>query len=350
MLVKIKVLIVDNSQAVRSHLTKGLSADPDIDIIGTASDPYTARDAIIKLNPSLVILNINDINMDGITFLEKIMKYNPLPVIIISSIDQERCIFTIKAIEHGAVDIINKTNEELIQNNILIEQLIDKIKISYLASVKNHSVTFKLFKNHLSSNRTLKIRNLNRILFISVSIEGIEGIKEVIYRLPINTPGVFVIIDLPVDCLKIYADKINADCHLNIKAYQDGDEIESGKVLFVSADQYINIQKRDNKYYIHSIPLSDDNKINSSHNILFKSASQVIGSDLIAVILTGTRNENIEDMQNMKNAGAIIITTDEQTSVLYNTQKILIQKGLIDHILPIDRIADQIIDLLMIKS
>ncbi|MDH5682279.1 MAG: chemotaxis-specific protein-glutamate methyltransferase CheB, partial [Spirochaetota bacterium] len=281
----IRVLVVDDSSTVRMILTKELSKDEDIEVVGAASDPFIARDMILDLDPDVVTLDINMPKMDGLTFLQKIMKYHPLPVIIISSTTSAGSENAIRALELGAVEVLGKPEGKSLKE--INEELTDKIKIASKALVRLPSGKTAIRSSHKKTVSRESLSQSKSIIAIGSSTGGTEAIKDVIYRLPSAIPGIVIAQHMPSYFIHHFADRLNRECDLYVKVAEDGDVVTDGTVLVAPGGLHSTIKRRGAQFVIS---LNDGPKVNfqkPSVDVLFDSVAEVAGDKAIGVILTG---------------------------------------------------------------
>jgi len=343
---KIKVLIVDDSAIVRKILSDELSKDPDIDVLGTAPDPFVARDKILELEPDIITLDIEMPKMDGLTFLQKIMKYKPTPVIIISSTTKNSSINALKAFEYGAVDVLAKPGGAFSVGEMR-HQLIEKIKGAYKASIKKPFDIHNVNKSKDTIiDKNIKPYNNFKLIAIGASTGGTEAIKEVIYRLPKNSPGVVIVQHMPPKFTRSFAERMNSECELDIKEAENRDIISKGKVLVAPGDYHMIVRK---SHLGHFVELRDGPHVNHQKpavDVLFNSIAACCAKDTIGVILTGMGRDGANGMLEMKRTGSINIAQDENSCVIFGMPKEAINNGSVDLILPVDRITKHIVKLI----
>jgi len=337
----IKVLIVDDSTIVREILTKGLSKDPNIEIIGSAPDVFVARDMIVKLNPDVITLDIEMPRMNGLDFLEKLMPQYPLPVVMVSSLTQKGQKETIRALELGAVDFIPKPDARTANNlDIMIKELIIKIKIASTSNVSHwkgsKSVSKKLKSTHfLKDNKPSK-----EIITIGASTGGTEAILNVIRDLPAEMPGILITQHMPKGFTKTFSERLNSCSNMYVKEAEDGDEILDGQVLLAPGDFHIKIVK--NNKNINSIKCISSDKVNGHRpavDVMFESVNEFFGKHSTGVILTGMGKDGVLGLLKLKQSGAFTIGQNKESCVVYGMPKVAFEIGAVDLQLPLDKIA-----------
>lgn len=337
----IRVLIVDDSAIVRKIFTEELSRYPDIEVVGAAPDPFVARDKIVSLKPDVVTLDIEMPRMDGITFLKKLMKYYPLPVIIVSSLTTKGGKLTLEALEIGAVEVVAKPGSSYTVGD-LSEQLAQKIRAASKVTMTRRTPAQASQAKESEPVRALA-QTSQKIVAIGASTGGTEALKSVLTKLPPNSPGIVVVQHMPANFTTAFADRLNGLCQIGVREAKDGDTVTSGSALIAPGNFHMILRRSGARYYVeikngpmvhHQRPAAD---------ILFRSAARYAGTNAIGVILTGMGADGAAGLLEMKKAGASTIAQDEKTCVVFGMPKEAIKLGAVDRILPIDQIAGEII-------
>lgn len=332
---KIKVLIVDDSLLFRETLAREIAKDFGIEVIGTAEDPFAARDKILELKPDVVTLDVEMPKMDGIAFLKKLMPQYPLPVIVVSSIGKN----VFDALDAGAVDFVTKPDAGKSGSmNSFINELIVKIKIASTAKVGSFKKDYEAVK--VVSNHGVDISNT--ILAIGASTGGTEAIYSVITALPRDMPGILIVQHMPPVFTKLYADRLNNSCKLEVKEAEDGDLVKPGRVLVAAGEYHLRLAKGPSGYYVKSTQGERVNGHCPSVDVLFDSVAEVARSRAIGVILTGMGADGAKGLLNMKKAGAYTIGQDEKTSTVYGMPMVAYNIGAVTKQLPLDLIPQEI--------
>jgi two-component system chemotaxis response regulator CheB len=336
---KIKVLIVDDSAIVRKIFSDELTKDPDIEVIGTAPDPYVARDKIVQLQPDVIVLDIEMPRMDGITFLKKLMTYYPLPVIIVSSLTPQGSKMALEAVEAGAVEVMCKPGSSFSVADMSI-MLIDKIKAAAFADVKKMQKTISAGeqKQRLSLTRTT-----DKIIAIGASTGGTQAIQEVLTRFPANAPGTIIVQHMPEHFTKSFADRLNAICDIEVREAQNNDSVVSGVALIAPGNYHMILRRSGARYYVEikTGPLVCRQR--PSVDVLFKSVAKYAGANVVAALLTGMGADGAEGLLEMKNNGAYTIAQDEKSCVVFGMPAEAIKRGAASEITSLDRIAESLL-------
>ncbi len=339
----IKVLIVDDSPMIRKILTRELARDPGIEVVGGAPDPYIGRDKILHLHPDVLLLDIEMPRMDGFTFLEKLMNYYPMPVIIVSSLAKEGCAVALKALELGAVDVFAKPNSSNTFHD-MSGQLIDKIKAA--AKVKYFKPSAPSVSNQeIGFNRTF-LRSTNKVIAIGASTGGTEAIKEVLINLPVNMPPILIVQHMPEVFTKAFAERLNGLCKLEVKEAEDGDMAIPGRVLIAPGNKHMTLKRSNSQY---NVEIKDGPAVyhqRPSVEVLFKSVAESAGLNSVGVIMTGMGQDGAKGLLEMKDAGAFTIAQDEASCVVFGMPREAIKIGAAIKVVPLDKIPQTILETL----
>lgn len=340
---KIKVLIIDDSAMVRKILTQEISRDSEIEVIGTAPDPYIGRDKIVQLNPDVLILDIEMPRMDGITFLEKLMKHRPMPVIIVSSLAKEGCEVALRALDLGALEVMAKPGSSYSIKDMR-EQLIEKIKaVSCVRNFKRLEATDR--SNITRSNNKAMIKTTNKIIAIGASTGGTEAIKDVLTNLPAYMPPIIIVQHMPQYFTNSFAERLNQLCKLEVKEAEDQELVSSGKVLIAPGNLHMELRRSGSTYFIslNQGPLVHHQR--PAVENLFNSVADYAGSNAIGVLLTGMGKDGAKGLLRMKEAGAITIAQDERSSVVFGMPKEAIDIGAAQRVLSLEDIPETLINI-----
>ena len=333
---RIKVLIVDDSLVFRESLSREIAKDPDIEVVGTATDPYMARDLIIKLKPDVLTLDVEMPKMNGIEFLKKLMPQYPLPVIVVSSVSQN----VLDALDAGAVEFVTKPNVTRPGGMAsFVNELIIKIKIASTAKVGNRKSDYSPSRPVTSQG----IDTMSKIIAIGASTGGTDAIHTVISGLPRDMPPIVIVQHMPPVFTKLYAERLNNTCELEVKEAEDGDALRPGRVLIAPGNYQMRVAKRGSGYIVKC---TQEEKVSGhcpSVDVLFDSVADVVGKQSVGVILTGMGRDGANGLLKMKKTGAYTIGQDEKSSVVYGMPMVAFNIGAVDKQLPLDRIDDEII-------
>ena len=346
---KIRVLTVDDSALMRQVLATLLSKDPEIEVVGSAPDPYIAREKIKALNPDVITLDVEMPKMDGLTFLEKLMRGHPMPVVMVSSLTEAGCQTTLRALELGAVDFITKPKIDLREGMEEVAQdLISKVKAAAQAKVRGkgggeRGEAEPQASRVLSLTSSSMIKTTDTIIAIGASTGGTEAVKDVLMALPPNTPPILITQHMPERFTKTWADRMNTLCCISVKEAEDGDSVLPGHALVAPGSYHMTLVRSGARY---SVRINQDPPVNRhrpSVDVLFDSVAQYAGANTIGVILTGMGGDGAKGMLSMKRAGAYTIAQDEASCVVFGMPKEAIKLGGVDKVLPLSEIPAAIV-------
>ena len=340
----IKVLVVDDSAVVRQTLQQELVKDPEIEVVGTAPDPYVARDKIVQLTPDVITLDIEMPRMDGITFLRKLMKHHPLPVIIVSSLSKQGSEIALEAIEAGAVEVLCKPGAAYAVGDMAVE-LRHKVKAASKANLG-------LLQSRSAANQEIQAKpralaaTTNKVLVVGASTGGTQALERLLTQLPANAPGTVIVQHMPAGFTKAFADRLNASCQVEVKEAENGDTVANGKVLIAPGNRHTLIKRSGAQYFVEvkDGPLVGHHR--PSVDVLFKSAAAHVGKNAIGIMLTGMGSDGASGMKMMKDAGSVNLAQDEKSCVVYGMPKAAVEAGAVDHIVPLEGILEQVFKLL----
>lgn len=347
---KIRVLIVDDSAAIRQLLTRILSSDPAIDVVGHAPDPYFARQKIKDLKPDVLTLDVEMPRMDGITFLEKLMHGHPMPVVMVSSLTQKGQDITLRALELGAVDFFPKpTIDTLTGVADAAQQIIDKVKSAAHARVMRRTMssagtdTATTVRPSLSAGTQFRLTN--QIIAIGASTGGTEAIREVLTRLPADTPGVVIVQHMPPGFTASFAQRLDSLCAIRVKEAEDGDRVLPGHALIAPGNLHTELVRSGANYSVRVFSGPPVNRHRPSVDVLFDSCAAQAGRNVVAAILTGMGNDGARGLRRLREAGARTIAQDEATCVVFGMPKEAIACDGAEFVLPLPRIAGEVLRL-----
>jgi len=336
----IKVLIVDDSAIVRQIFTEIISREPGLEVVGTAPDPYVARDKILQLKPDVITLDIEMPRMDGLTFLKKLMHHHPLPTIIVSSLTPRGSQLALDALELGAVEVLGKPGGAFSVED-LGGQLVEKIRAAALTRPRKPSDHHPAPKpSSVAPNPPLK--TTNKVIAIGASTGGTEAIKEVLLGLPPNSPGIVIVQHMPPKFTTAFAQRLNQICRLEVKEAQDGDSVLAGRVLIAPGNCHMLLRRSGSRYFAQVKNGPPVHHQRPSVDVLFNSTALSAGGNAIGVLLTGMGADGADGLLAMKERGAYTIAQDEATSVVYGMPKEAVKRGAVHKVLPLSRIPGEI--------
>ena len=340
----IKVLIVDDSSLIRQLMTKILSSDGEIEVVGTAQDPYDAREKIKALKPDVLTLDVEMPKMDGVTFLRNLMRLRPMPVVMVSTLTDAGASVTMEALELGAVDYISKPKLDFqAQMMAYSDEIISKVKAAAQANFSGGYVAAKRTPTQTSSSKAIRFKTTDLIIAIGASTGGTEAIKDILCQLPPNTPGIVISQHIPGAFSTAFAERLDQNTAMSVSEATDGQQILPGHAYVAPGGKHLEI-KRDGARFLCSVTDTDPvNRHKPSVEVMFKSVAENLGSNSICVLLTGMGDDGSEAMGIMKNAGAPTIAQDEQSSVVWGMPGEAVRRGYADDVLPLHHIAEKIL-------
>ncbi|RLB90617.1 MAG: chemotaxis response regulator protein-glutamate methylesterase [Deltaproteobacteria bacterium] len=338
---KIRVFVVDDSAIVRKVFSEELAKFRDIEVVGTAPDPFVARDKILKIKPDVVTLDIEMPRMDGLTFLKKLMRYYPLPVIMVSSLTQKGCSMTLDALDNGAVDVIGKPGGSYTVGD-MIPQLAEKIRAASRVRMAKKS-SDKVSADLKPVRMKALGKTSNKIIAIGASTGGTEALKNVLSKMPPNSPGIMVVQHMPANFTTAFAQRLDTLCQIKVKEARNNDSINPGTALIAPGNYHMIFRRSGARYYVE---IKDGPVVHHQRpavDVLFKSTAQYAGANSIGVILTGMGSDGAEGLLEMKRSGAKTIAQDEKSCVVFGMPNVAIKLGAADKIVSLDQVAQEIV-------
>lgn len=341
---KIRVLIVDDSAIVRKIFDQELSRDPDIEVVGTAPDPYIARNKIVEVKPDVLTLDIEMPRMDGVTFLRKLMQHHPIPVVIVSSLAKKGSELALEAIDAGAIDVMCKPGSAYSVGDMSVE-LIDKVKAAAQAKMMPRLALAPLRPIQPVAGGQSMTTTTNKVVAIGASTGGTEALTRVLTAMPPSTPGTVIVQHIPEHFSRSFAQRLNELCPFEVKEAANNDTVHPGRVLIAPGNKHMLLRRSGARYYVQV----KDGPLVGRHrpavNVLFKSVAKYAGRNAVAVMLTGMGKDGAEGIRAMKDSGAKTIAQDEKSCVVFGMPKEAIATGAVDHVMPLDHIPAQILKL-----
>lgn len=338
---KIRILIVDDSAIVRRILTEALSGESDIEVVGTAPDPYVARDKILALSPDVLTLDIEMPRMDGLTFLKKLMHFHPLPAIIISSLAQPSCLAAIRALEYGAVEVLAKPGGPYSVGE-LRHNLAQKVRAAAAARLRRPEPASVASETKLTEPARLTAPMLpaGTVLAIGASTGGTEAIAHVLSRLPQSCPGIVITQHIPAQFSRAFAKRLNDLCAMDVKEAEDGDTLRAGLALIAPGDFHMLLRHSGGRHYVSVKSGPRVCYQRPSVDVLFASVAEAARADAVGVLLTGMGNDGAHGLLKMRQAGARTIAQNEATCVVYGMPREAVELGAAAQVLPLPAIAE----------
>ncbi|HHV35795.1 MAG TPA: chemotaxis response regulator protein-glutamate methylesterase [Syntrophomonadaceae bacterium] len=344
---QIRVLIIDDSALVREILKRGLSKDPGIKVVGTASNPYRARDMIVQLKPDVLTLDIEMPRMDGVEFLHHLMPQYPLPVVVVSALTQKGTALAVEALEAGAVEVVPKPQLDIARGlNEMMRELREKVKIAAAINVQAWKRVKRKARVRDHIHKKALAESTDKVIAIGASTGGTEAIRRILPGLPPTAPGVVVVQHMPPGFTSHFAKSLNATCEMDVKEAETGDRVMPGRVLIAPGDCQMRVKRSGG---IYKVICEAGEKVCGhcpSVDVLFHSVAQYVGPNAVGVMLTGMGRDGAEGMLALHRAGGHTIAQDEKTSVVFGMPKAALEYGGVEILLPLDEIPGTIINLL----
>jgi two-component system chemotaxis response regulator CheB len=355
---KVRVLIIDDSASVRQTMTRILSSDPDIEVIGTASDPFVAARRMQEDAPDVITLDVEMPRMDGITFLRKLMAQHPLPVVMCSSLTEDGSATLMQALEAGAVDVILKPRMDVPQ---FLEEasirICDAVKAAARARVRgapgkrpHEVVAHRAPEQKLTADVIMPppvagqamARTTETVICVGASTGGTESLRVVLEALPADCPGIVIVQHMPEKFTEAFARRLDSLCAVEVKEAADGDTVMRGRVLIAPGNHHMLLQRSGARYYV----AIKDGQLVSRHrpsvDVLFRSAARFAGPNALGIIMTGMGDDGAQGLGEMKNAGAETIAQDEASCVVFGMPKEAIARGAAAKVMSLDLLAAEI--------
>ena len=332
----IRVLVVDDSPTVQSVLTNLLSAEPDIEVVGSASDPFEAKDLILKKRPDVITLDIEMPRMDGIAFLKRLMNFRPVPVIMISSYTRANSLRTLEALDAGALDFVAKPAGNVRTGlRKLKHEITTKVRAATWARIKP-SVLFGKLEKAVPKARLMPS---DKIIAIGASTGGTRAIQRLLGSIPSDVNGIVIVQHMPVRFTKAFAQHLNTLFPMDVKEAEDGDGLDRGKVLVAPGGRHLHMAKDLKGYYVRLCYGRPVKHQRPSIDVLFHSVAKTAGRDAIGILLTGMGDDGADGLLAMKQAGAFTVAQDKATSVVFGMPGSAIERGAVEVVAALDDIS-----------
>ncbi|MEI8361982.1 MAG: chemotaxis response regulator protein-glutamate methylesterase [Betaproteobacteria bacterium] len=349
---KIKVLVIDDSALIRSLLTEIINSQSDMEVVGVAPDPLIARDMIKQLNPDVLTLDVEMPKMDGLDFLEKLMRLRPMPVVMVSTLTERGSEITMRALELGAIDFVTKPKMSISDGMREYTDIIaDKIRIASQAritslprksAIKSENIAPSPLRNPIISSE--------KLLIIGASTGGTEAIKSFLLQMPSDCPGILITQHMPAGFTKSFANRLDSLCQIAVKEAEGGERILPGHAYIAPGDKHLLLARSGANYVTQLSDAPPVNRHKPSVDVLFDSAATYAGKNVIGVILTGMGKDGAVGMAQMKNAGAYNFAQNEESCVVYGMPKEAIAQGGVDEIAHLSDLPNRVLNYLILNS
>lgn len=348
---KIRVLIVDDSAVIRRLLEKFLTSSPDIEVVGSAADPYIARDKLVQLKPDVMTLDVEMPRMDGISFLEKVMQHMPTRTIIFSSLAKTGSETYFRALEAGAIEIMEKPSIDVSQSmENLAAEIIEKVKAVAKARIAPVKKVATSTSPAAKSTSTSLARTTHQLIAVASSTGGTEALKVFLAGMPANIPGTLVVQHMPPGFTKSFADNLNKMFPFEVKEAQEGDQVVPGRVLIAPGNYHMELYRSGAYYHVKLHQEAPLHSVRPAADYMMKSVAKYVGKNACGVVLTGMGKDGAEGLLEMKKAGAYCVAQNEETCVVYGMPQAAFNLGATDKVLPLDKIAGDLLNKISAKD
>ena len=346
---KISVLIVDDSALIRSVMREIINAQPDMEVVGVAPDPLIARELIRQTNPDVLTLDVEMPKMDGLDFLEKLMRLRPMPVVMVSSLTEKGSEITMRALELGAVDFVSKPKMS-IQSGMLeyADMIADKIRAAAKARVKVTNKPVSVAGSGSSGQSPIRVNfaSSEKLIIVGASTGGTEAIKEFLMQMPSDCPGILIVQHMPEGFTRSFAQRLNSICDISVKEAVHGDRVLPGHAFIAPGHSHLLLARSGANYVAHLEQSPPVNRHRPSVDVLFRSAAVHAGKNAVGVILTGMGKDGAAGMLEMKEAGAHNFSQDEATCVVYGMPREAVNVGAVHEVGALNDLPRMVLDFL----
>jgi len=350
---KIKVLIIDDSALIRSILKEVINSYPDMEAIGAASNPLQAREMIRTLNPDVLTLDVEMPEMDGLTFLEKLMRLRPMPVLMISSLTEKGSDVALRALELGAVDFLAKPKLGIAEGmREYAADISDKIRAAYLSKARlaRQIAPSKNPTSEILPELGNRITSTEKVIILGASTGGTEAIKEFLTRMPADAPGILIAQHMPEAFTKSFAERLDGLCKIKVVEAQGNERVLPGHAFIAPGHSHLLLKRSGANYMTELSQAAPVNHHRPSVEVLFRSAAKNAGKNVIGVMLTGMGKDGANAMLEMRQAGAYNFAQNEETCVVFGMPREAIAVGAVDEIVPIQDMAQRVLSKLALSG
>lgn len=340
-----RVVVIDDSALIRRVLSEIINAQPDMEVVAQAPDPIVAREQIRALNPDVITLDVEMPRMDGLAFLEKLMRLKPTPVVMVSTLTERGSETTLRALELGAVDFVSKPKIDIAHGmQDYAEQITDKIRAAAVARVRKLAPTVAPTGAGVSPPaRPASGWSTEKLIIVGASTGGTEAIREFLELLPPDIPGILITQHMPEAFTRSFARRLDGLCRITVKEAEDGERILPGHAYIAPGHSHLLVRRSGANYMTELSQAAPVNRHRPSVDVLFSSAATHVGRNAIGVILTGMGRDGAAGMREMHDAGAWNIAQDEDSCVVFGMPKEAINSGGVDEVLPLKSISRAVI-------
>ncbi|MCX7143409.1 MAG: chemotaxis response regulator protein-glutamate methylesterase [Proteobacteria bacterium] len=345
---KITVIVVDDSALIRKLLTEIINSQPDMTVIGAAPDPLVAREMIRERNPDVITLDVEMPKMDGLDFLERLMRLRPTPVVMVSSLTERGSEATLRALELGAIDYVSKPKLDIVHGiKEYAEEIAEKVRTAAAAKPRMRPAAPPVPGGHQVHMLANRIISTEKLIIVGASTGGTEAIKEFLIDMPSDCPGILITQHMPETFTKSFAMRLDSLCRISVKEAEDGERVLPGHAYVAPGNWHLLLRRSGANYMTQLSDAEPVNRHRPSVDVLFRSAAEHAGRNVVGVILTGMGKDGALGMLAMKEAGAYNFAQNEATCVVFGMPKEAIAAGGVDEILPLGDIAGGVVRQLM---
>jgi two-component system, chemotaxis family, protein-glutamate methylesterase/glutaminase len=336
-----RVLVVDDSAVVRQIFARELAKDPELEVVGSAPDPYVARDLIVQRKPDVLTLDLEMPRMDGITFLRKLMHYHPMPVVVVSSLTPTGGELALEALSAGAVDVMCKPGAAFTVGD-MTGQLLEKVKAAAHVDVARHRRAASAPPQPLAAPTALS-RTTNQVLAIGASTGGTVALEAILRAMPHGAPGMVITQHMPEQFTRYFADRLNQLARIQVKEGVEGDSVVPGVALIAPGNKHMLLRRSGARYCVSVRDGPRVNRHRPSVDVMFRSVAQCAGRNAIGAILTGMGGDGAQGLLEMRKAGARTLAQDEASCVVFGMPKVAIELGAAEKVVALDQMAGEIL-------
>ncbi len=337
----VRVLIVDDSSVVRRVLSETLSQQPGIEVVGSAPDPFVARDKVVALRPDVLTLDIEMPRMDGLTFLRRLMKYQPTPVVVLSSLTTRGRETALACLEAGAVEVLAKPGGSYSVGD-LAERLGEILRGA--AGMRPRARAAGVERAPLVAGHEAMLETTDKVVAIGASTGGTEALATILTALPRQSPGIVMTQHMPAGFTTSFAQRLDERCAIDVREAQDGDRVVPGLALLAPGDLHMRLARDGARYVVRVGSGPRVRRHRPSVEVLFESTARFAGANALGILLTGMGDDGAEGLLSMRKAGADTVAQDEASCVVFGMPRVAIERGAAAHVLPLERIARHVVD------
>ena len=335
-----RVLVIDDSAFMRQALSQMLGSDPALEVVGTAADAYAARDRIRELAPDVLTLDVEMPRMDGLSFLERLMRVHPMPVVMVSSLTEAGCATTLRALEIGAVDFVTKPSVDLRQHlPAVAAEVIEKVKSAATARIRPRpgpaTAAPAVGRPPLTT-----LPATQRLLALGASTGGTEALRAFLTELPADAPGAVIVQHMPEHFTRSFADRLDRLCPVRVREAADGDRVLTGHALIAPGNHHVRLLREGAGYVVRLGADAPVNRHRPSVDVLFQSCAEHAGAGAVGIIMTGMGDDGARGLAAMRAAGAATLAQDEASCVVFGMPRAAIELGAAQRVLPLERLAE----------